>query len=85
MRKNQFKTDNKDDFETFKKIDFNQQQDLMKNEISKQYKIELITSFNERTVFSVIGKNEQGQYFYAIDKNVQNEITFDKLKALFNK
>ena len=85
MRKNQFKSDNSEDFNGFKQIDFNQQQDLMKNEISKKYEIKVVTSFNERTIFSVIGRNEHNEFFYAIDKNVQNEVSVKKLRALFDK
>ena len=75
MRKNQFKSDNSEDFNGFKQIDFNQQQDLIK----------VVTSFNERTIFSVIGRNEHNEFFYAIDKNVQNEVSAEKLRALFDK
>jgi hypothetical protein len=82
MRKNQFKTDNNDDFEAFRSLDFNQQQDLVKNQISKAYQIVVVTSFNERTVYGVIGKNDVDQYFYAIDKNVQKQLTLDQLKTL---
>lgn len=68
MRKNQFKSDNSEDFNDFKQIDFNQQQDLMKNEISKKYEIKVVTSFNERTIFSVIGRNEHNEFFMQLIK-----------------
>lgn len=82
MRKNHFQADLVSDFKEFNAVDFTKQQDLMKNVLSKKYDVTLATSFNERTVYGVIGKNEQNQYFFAIDKSQQGNLTVEELKAI---
>lgn len=82
MRKNHFKADVITDFQEFNQQDFVHQQETMKNIISKMYSITILTSFNERTVFAVVGKDVNGNYFYAIDKNALGQISVEELKAL---
>ena len=82
MRKNNFSSTNKADFKDFHQADFNEQQNIMKNNIQKKYQIKILTSFNERTVCGLIGIN-QSDSFYAIDKNYGSQISLDALKQLF--
>lgn len=82
MRKNQFTAEQPADFTKFNDASFNEQQTLMKNVIAKNYQIKLLTSFNERTVYGVVGKNATGQFFYALDKNLPEKISTTELKTL---
>ncbi|GEP18683.1 hypothetical protein [Pediococcus argentinicus] len=85
MRSMHVHFDNQNDGQEFQQIDFNNQQEFLKNNLTKTYQIKLLTSFNERCVWAVVGKSkDNSKYFWAIDRQFESEISVDQLKKLFS-